>query len=284
MKSNYSLLFIVACLFIGLNASAQLPQAGKKYRISHANSGLFLTCDPEWNGGSNPFFVDSLYTTASSFDYTSPYEGHDPEVFNLNLSPEQQIFTLVNPDPNDPELYAIETASGRYLTQSASYAWDCILGDSPDVTAAQCYIIDDTGLSQIRFTSRSASQFIAPDNEREGISINKWDDGWEYSSRSYVYNDKPSSAKSYWEFQEYTGETSIKQLVAGKTLTVFPAIASETLNVNVDNGTKISIYSVGGAKVSENTVSNGHVNVATLPAGIYILSTSKGEKAKFIKK
>jgi hypothetical protein len=284
MKRSYSLLFIVACLLIGLNASAQAPQAGKKYQIIHGNSYLYLTADAGW-GSTGSLFIDSLYTSTFSGEIEIPFEDTErtDNIVSVNYSPEQQIFTLVNPDPNDPEIYAIEAYDGQYITQNSEYTWDCTLGGNADAPTANWFISDDEGygLFQIRLSTRTA-QYIAPDNETEGFKINKWDDGWEYVSRSFVYNDKPSSAKSYWVFEE-VAETSIKSLTVNKNLTVSPTIAKETLKVNVENGVRISIYSVTGAKVLD-TVVNGNVNISSLTSGVYLVATLDGKKAKFIKK
>jgi hypothetical protein len=55
------------------------------------------------------------------------------------------------------------------------------------------------------------------------------------------------------------------------------------LKVNAENGTKISVYSITGAKVLETKL-NGDLNVSSLVSGVYIVAAANGEKAKFIKK
>jgi len=64
---------------------------------------------------------------------------------------------------------------------------------------------------------------------------------------------------------------------------VYPTITSDVLNVNKPDGTTIFIFDMAGNKVMETTLFST-VNVGSLKAGVYIIATATGDRAKFIKK
>jgi len=66
-------------------------------------------------------------------------------------------------------------------------------------------------------------------------------------------------------------------------LFVYPTVTSGVLNVNKPEGTKVSVFDMAGNKVMETILSNP-LNVGSLKAGVYIIGTANGERAKFIKK
>jgi hypothetical protein len=290
MKKTF--LLLTTCALVALNAMAQdTPEADQKYRIING-SGFYLTCDPEWSDtGWNLFFLDSLYTVPVSEIYTIPYVDRAGEEITLNTTPEKQIFTLVNPDPNDPEVWAIEAANGQYLSIDTRNTWDVTLTGtdggvaSLDDAGAQVFLEDQGyGIYLIRFNGTTGKYFAA-DHTTEGISVGKYNDGWEYAARSFIYRDKPVTQETvYWYFEKAGGGSGsgIKNPAASQKLTIFPSAVRETLNVQVEKGTKISVYSVAGIKVLSTTV-DGALNVSSLTPGVYVVSTPSGAKAKFIK-
>jgi hypothetical protein len=282
MKRN--LLFLLCIALFTLSVIAQdAPEAGQKFRIANG-SGLYLTCDPGYNGGNNPWFIDSLYTVPSSVstDYTLNGTATTSVV---NTNPNQQIFTLSNPDPNDPELWVIEAANGQYLSQSASYAWDVVLSPASDIAASQLFFVDQGwGIYLLQLSTRT-NQYLATDNAAEGESVGKYSDGWEYLYRSTVYNDKPATQagdQALWYFEKYN-TNGINDLAADKnTITVFPTLANKTLTINVEKGTEIAVYTLTGTKVID-TVLDGKLDISSLASGVYFVTTPNGGKAKFIK-
>ena len=217
MKSIYSkFLLLLVCVILGLNVSAQdAPVAGKKFRIANA-SGLYLTCDPAYNSGYNPWFIDSLYTVESSVSTDYVLNG-ETTTSVINSSPSQQTFTLVNPNPSDPEIWAIEAANGEYLAQSTEYGWDCVLSPSVDAAESQLYFVDQGGgIYFFQISTRSGDQYVASDSYTAGEMLGEYGDGWQYLYRSYIYNDKPSGQDgqtAYWWFEEVI-TTGINDVVA----------------------------------------------------------------------
>jgi hypothetical protein len=283
MKRSYSLFLVAVGLLLGgLNVSAQdAPKAGEKFRITDESGDLYLTYDADWNAeGWNLFYLDSLYTSPSSGYYTMPYENRDPEDVFLDTYPEKQIFTFINPDPYDPEIWAIETEDGRYLAVDTRNTWDITAGFSADDPDCQLFF-EDLGWDMYGLKFRGLTTSIAADRKEPGISIGKYDDGWEHAVRSFIYRDKPAT-QGIWFFVKVGGSSGIQSTTADKNLSVFPTVASETLTVNAENGTKIAVYSVTGSKVID-TVLDGPLNVSSLNQGIYIITVPTGEKAKFIK-
>ncbi|GHV44052.1 hypothetical protein FACS1894180_4850 [Bacteroidia bacterium] len=70
----------------------------------------------------------------------------------------------------------------------------------------------------------------------------------------------------------FDGQTPDKELV--NTPKIF--ISEGILYVqNVDEGTKVEIYSIVGSKVKTATLNNGMVNVSDLNKGIYIVRVGK---------
>ena len=78
-------------------------------------------------------------------------------------------------------------------------------------------------------------------------------------------------------------DNSINSPSLSSGLLVYPTITSGVLNVNKPDGTKVFIFDMAGNKVMETTLSNP-LNVGSLKAGVYIIGTATGERAKFIKK
>ena len=279
-------------LLAGLNVKAQSPEAGEKYRISNG-SGLYLTCDPEYNEGYNPWFIDSLYTVESTItvEYTLNEEAisHD-----ISTDTTKQVFTLVNPDPNDPEIWAIEASNGEYMAQSTSYAWDVVLSPSPDISESQFYFLDQGySIFLIQVLTRSGSeQYLATDNAFEGESIGTYDDGWEYLYRPYVFNDKPATQpndQSFWILEKIGGgggsiPDGIENNSLSSTLKIYPTVADETLKVIDEYGTKIMVYSITGIKVIDTELKGNDLNISSLHSGVYIITTSTGKNARFFKK
>lgn len=282
MKRN--LLFSFCIALFTLSAIAQdAPEAGQKFRIVNG-SGLYLTCDPGYNSGNNPWFLDSLYTAPATNSTVYTLNG-TATTSVVNTNPNQQIFTLRNPNPDDPEIWAIEEANGQYLSQSAEYAWDCILSPSADIAASQLFFVDQGwDLYLLRLSTRTGV-YLASDNASEGETVGKYNDGWEYLYRSTIYNDKPSTQgndQALWYFEK-DNTSGINDLNADKnTITVFPTVANKTLTVNIEKGTKIAIYSLTGTKVIE-TVLDGKLDVSSLTSGVYFVTTPNGGKTKFIK-
>ncbi|MDR0505488.1 MAG: T9SS type A sorting domain-containing protein [Dysgonamonadaceae bacterium] len=281
-------LLLLSCIsaFAALNVMAQdTPAAGQQFRIVNG-SGLYLTCDPEWNAdGWNLWFIDSLYTADVAVKYVIPYERGGDEI-DLHTTPAKQIFTLLNPDPNDPEIWAIETGDGQYMSIDTRNTWDMTITGSAggvisvDDPGAQLFFEDQGyGIYMMRF--KGITTHIASDATSEGISIGKYSDGWEYASRSFTYRDKDAKETAYWFFEKVTG-SGINSPKATQNLTVFPGIVKETLNINVEYGTKVTVYSLAGAKVIETAI-NGNLNVSSLTSGVYVVSTPSGAKAKFVK-
>lgn len=69
-------------------------------------------------------------------------------------------------------------------------------------------------------------------------------------------------------------------------LTVYPAVAHETLGVRDDAATTVRLYNMGGQQVYSGTLQDGQstINVAALPTGIYIVRTNAGHSMKVVKK
>lgn len=282
MKQN--LLFFIVYFFFTLSAIAQdTPESGKKFRIVNG-SGLYLTCDPAYNSGNNPWFIDSLYT--ATFSVSKIYTLNGESITSVvSTNPNQQIFTLSNPNPNDPDIWVIEAANGEYLSQSASYAWDCVLSPSSDIGNSQLFFVDqgfDLFLLQL---STRTGLYLASDNAAEGESIGTYADGWQYLYRSTIYNDKPATQandQALWYFEK-DNTTGIDAISADKNImTVFPTVANETLTVNVAKGTRIEVYALTGSKVID-VILDGKLDISSLTSGVYIVATPNGEKAKFIK-
>jgi hypothetical protein len=257
------------------------PIAGQQFRIK-GESDLYLTCDPEWNVEDwNLWFLDTLYTVSSTQEYTLPYQNRDPEVLTINSRPEKQIFTLLNPDPNDPEIWAIEASDGRYLAIDARDAWNVTLNGSLDPAQSQLFFLHQ-GYGIYLFQFRGTSTYLASDHAIEGFYTGVYPDGWEYVARSFIYRDKTAThANAMWFFEKVGDDSSINDIKTAKNLTV--SITDNSLKVNKENGTPIVIYSVTGSKILETTL-QGTVNMAGLDAGVYIVATPAGERAKFVKR
>jgi hypothetical protein len=294
MKRNF--LLLVVCALFALNAAAQdKPVAGQQFRIQNG-SGLYLTTDPDWSpaegdwidgttrwpgGAWNLGFLDSLYTTPVTQEYTLAYTGRDPETITLNTAPEKQIFTLRQPDPNDPEIWALEAFNGQFFAADLRNTWDITLAPYIDDAVAHVNLLDQGWeIYLIKFTGHS--NYVASDAATEGISIGKYADGWEYAQRSFLYRDKPATQandQALWYFEK-AETTAIPTVIADKNLSV--SVVNGLLKVNKENGTPIAIYSITGSKVLETTL-QGTVNLDRLNTGVYIVATPSGEKAKFIK-
>ncbi|GHS99425.1 hypothetical protein FACS189421_09840 [Bacteroidia bacterium] len=289
MKRYYFLFLAVAGLLAGLNVNAQdAPVAGQKFRIVN-EAGVYLTytnadtSNPlsEWN---NRVYVDSLYTVVTDELWIPPFAdraANEDEYIQLSYNPdENQVFTLINPNPNDPEIWAIEAYDGLYLAAHTSNSWDMGAAASPDVNTAQFFFKDPGGWDLYTLSLvATPTQFLAPDNLNAGFKINRWDSGWEHADRSFVYRDK-GAEKGIWYF-ESAGTTGIKNVKSVKDLAV--SVRDNVLSINKANGTLVSIYNITGAKVIETPL-QGNLNVGNLPAGVYVIATADGERAKFIKK
>ncbi|GHT75136.1 hypothetical protein AGMMS50262_09590 [Bacteroidia bacterium] len=280
MKRYYFLFSaVVAGLFTTLSMNAQdTPVAGKQFRIV-TDAGLYLTYDADWNAdGWNLFYLDSLYTVAFDQEYTVPYTGRDPETITLKINPQKQIFTLINPDPNDPDIWAVESYDGQYLGQDVRNGWDITAVASADDANGQLFFECDNEWSLYSFKFKDLSTYIASDHNVAGLIINKYDDGWEHVDHSFLYRDKPSGQTVFLFESAVTGIKNVKSI---KDLAV--SVRGNALSVDKANGTLVSIYNIAGAKVIETSL-QGDVNLSKLPAGVYIVATAAGERAKFIKK
>src|SRR5690554_5936860 len=282
MKQNL-LLFIMCFSFTLSTVSQEAPESGKKFRIVNG-SGLYLTANPDYEG-YNPWFIDSLYTAPSSTSTEYTLNG-ETVISVVNTDPIQQIFTLSNPNPNDPDVWAIEASNGAYLTQSPEYDWDCILGPSSDVASSQLFFVDQGyGLYLLQLSTRSDG-YLATDNAEEGEIIGTYEDGWQYLHRSTVYNDKPADQdnnQAIWYFEKVT-TTGIDDVRLDKNaIAVFPTLANETVTVsNLTVGTRIAVYDIAGSKVMD-VIYDGKLGISSLISGVYIVATPDGGKAKFIK-
>jgi len=270
----------------GYNLMAQTePESGEKFRIVNG-SGLYLTCDPEYNEGNNPWFLDSLYTedTTISLEYELNGEEVTEEV---TTQKSQQTFTLINPDPNDPDVWAIEAANGEYLAQSPSYAWDCVLSPTADEEASQLFFLDQgSNIYFLQLLTRSSEEaYLASDSAIPGQSIGSWDDGWEYVKRSYIFNDKPSTQENnqaFWYFEKLGVVNSVKNVERDGGFKVYPSLTSHILNTNLRDNTNVVVYDMTGVKVVEKKIS-GELDVTELRPGAYIIRTETGQVAKFFK-
>jgi hypothetical protein len=292
MKRNYFLFLVLAGLFSGLNVNAQdKPVAGQKFRIIN-EAGVYLTyTNADTNGDTedakkwqNRVYVDSLYTVVTDELWEPPFAdrtANEDEWRHLSYNPdENQVFTLINPNPNDPDIWAIEAYDGLYLAAHTANGWDMGVAASPDANTAQFFFNDQGWDLYTLSLVATPAKFLAPDHLDAGLRINRWQDSnWEYSARSYVYRDK-GAEKGIWYF-ESASTTGLKNIHTLKELSV--SVRDNVLSVNKANGTLVSIFSVTGAKVIETPL-QGAVNLERLPAGVYIIATAEGERAKFIKK
>jgi len=287
MKKRFTILLLFTVFFAVILKSQDAPQAGQQFRIG-SFGGLYLTCDPDWSSeGWNLFFLDSLYTVEYEEEVTFQYENteREPAVLNLVTSPEKQTFTLINPDPNDPEIWAIEASNGQYLAADLRNGWDITLSESPDVQSSQVYFLDQGfGIYLIQILSMN-DKYVAADHNREGIRINKWDDGWEYLARSFLYRDKPASQSedlALW-FLESTTESSVLNPTV-QALNVYPTITDEILYVQAEKGDAVEILTLTGNKIMSTILYTKSIDVSDLSPGIYLIKSSTGSLAKFIKR
>lgn len=78
--------------------------------------------------------------------------------------------------------------------------------------------------------------------------------------------------------------TSVEKIISEKErLLIYPTVATGSIDVATDWGTRIFIYNVGGSLVKSQVYSGTTISVSDLSVGMYILRTDKGESARFVK-
>ncbi|GAB6012509.1 T9SS type A sorting domain-containing protein [Viscerimonas tarda] len=295
------LLLAVLCTSVfssyAANPVRDVPVEGQQFRIWEYTSKQFLTADPDWDpagewdadglkwatGGWNLAFWDSLYTVPTVQEYTLAFQSRTPETITLSTTPDKQIFTLVHPNPDDPDLWAIQTSAGQYLSIDRRNTWDVTLSPDADNTGAQLFFLQQgtTKIYLLRFASETSAHYVAADRTSSGITIGAYDNDYEYAYRSVLYHDKPSSnAGSMFCFEKVSSGNGISGVKIDKNLSV--SVSNGFLKVNAENGTPVVIYNVTGAKVLETNL-QGAIDINRLNAGIYVVATSSGARAKFIK-
>ncbi len=226
------------------------------------------------------FNADKLYYIIhSSGKYLGKAEDDGVKILEpaVDETEANKVFRFV---PVEGDIYNIqETATDTYLARGTANDWTMIWGDESMVVDAYAQfiveLIDATNM-RIKCVGQAGiapKQFLGTDNT--DIS-------------SLVYADKQATdTKHYWVVKATDGsDVTIKNISAGNknNLSVYPTVTTGKLNINAAEGTKISIYNIAGSKVLEVVLKDQSVNVTSLSAGLYIISTPDGGKAKFIKK
>ncbi|KAA6301809.1 MAG: hypothetical protein EZS26_001972 [Candidatus Ordinivivax streblomastigis] len=301
MKRNFLLFVVLGTLFSApVFAAHDLPEAGLQFRIQNVTSKLYLTADPDWSpasewdsrsdslkwktGGWNLVFLDSLYTVPVVQEYPLAYQNREPETITLSTTPDKQIFTLINPDPNDPDIWAIQTANGQYLSIDRRNAWDVTLSPDADNSGAQFFFsAQGSGIYLLRFVSEVANHYLAADGATPGIKIGQYSDGWEYATRSFVYHNKPVE-KAMFYFEQVGGElkdATLKSLTvsAGK---LSPTFRETTTNYKVSVGNNISTITITAtATQAVATVEGAGEKALTVGENTFeIIVTSANEEVK----